>query len=234
MENALDRAPRSLPPVNSAATLAEQLYSILEQAIIDGTLSPGERLHADELAKYFGVSRIPVRETLRALDANGWIEIRPRHGTYVRKRSSEELSNLFEVRSILEVEAAQLAAQRRTDEQLTELFVLVDHGHECSSSGDLRGFAEANRSFHELVAQCAANDVLAKILHDIGLRVRWYFATVSLERSRHSTEEHALMVRALQLKDGTRAATLARSHVEATREVIQDKISTEIEAAHGQ
>lgn len=220
-----------LPQVAGAATLSEQLYAVLEQAIIEGTLRPGQRLHADDLAQHFGVSRIPLRETLRALDANGWIEIRPRHGAYVRERSLSELMELFEVRAMLEVQSVKLAAERRTDEQLAELRRLVAEGHQAVAEDDARRVGEVNAEFHQLVARCARNQVLADILRSLSQRVRWYFSTVGVERTKHSMEEHERIVDALERRDADAAAALVRAHIEATRAAVQDAVARELATA---
>ena len=111
-------------------TLGQQVSAALEQQILAGMLAPGQRLNADELASEFGVSRIPVREALRSLNASGWIEIRPRHGAFVRRRSLREPEDLFHVRAMLEAEASRLAAKNRTEAQLE----LIAQAHRIRNS----------------------------------------------------------------------------------------------------
>lgn len=219
----LDRLPRAI----GGGTLAERLYTVLEEAIIEGSLAPGQRLHADDLAAHFGVSRIPLRETLRALDANGWIEIRPRQGAYVRERSVAELEQLFEVRLILETASVRVAAERRTDEQLGALDAHVARGREAVAAGDHRLVAEVNSDFHRLVARCSHNTVLAELLEALGQRVRWYFGTIGLGRTRHSMEEHAAIVDALRRQDADEAEKLVRDHIEATRDAVSAAVAAE-------
>ncbi|MPZ89730.1 MAG: GntR family transcriptional regulator, partial [Nitriliruptorales bacterium] len=114
-------------PLEPPVPLREQVYSTLEELILDGRLQPGQRLVETELASQLGVSRGPVREALQLLARDGWLDVHPRQGTYVRELLWQELENYFWVRSLLEVEAARLAARRvREDREarqadLTEL-----------------------------------------------------------------------------------------------------------------
>lgn len=202
-------------------TLGDRIYGVLEEAIITGALRPGQRLRAEELAKHFGISRIPIRETLRALDANGWIDLRPRHGAYVRNRTDQELADLFHVRLILEGEASLWAAERRTDEQLREMEALVKEGRKAAARSDRDGVGRINTDFHRLVAASTHNAVLAQLLDGLSKRVRFYFSTVASDRGKTSVEEHAKLVRAIRGRDGEGAVRITRAHITMTQAAVQ-------------
>ena len=218
-----------LPPLSGAETLGEQLRVTIQEAILGGMLAPGARIHPDELAAHFGVSRIPVREALRALDASGWVEIRPRHGVYVRQRHAEELEQLFEVRAPLEAQACGLAAQRRTEDEVVELDLLARSAKEAAD--DPRRFATLNSRFHDAVVAASHNDVLAATLTGLRLRVQWYFAEAPPRRTHHSIEEHLEIVDAIRDGDDERAAALGTNHVLDTLEVLRAQIETAEAAA---
>jgi DNA-binding GntR family transcriptional regulator len=200
-------------------TIGEELDEFLEDAIIEGRLRPGERIIAEDLAEQFGISRIPVRESLRALGAAGWVEIRARRGVYVRNWSRNELEELFEVRVLLESEAARLAALRRTDGQLRTMRDNLERFERATALTDAEA-PEVNRQFHQLVADAAANPVLADLVHRVGKRVKWYFATVTVTRSGESASEHRQIVGAIERHDASRAASLMRAHVGRTRAAV--------------
>lgn len=211
----------SLPViVGGPTTLGDQVYTVLEEAIIVGALQPGQRLRAEELARHFGISRIPIRETLRALDANGWIDLRPRHGAYVRSRTDEELSDLFQVRLVLEGEASMRAAERRTEEQLQEMDAFVAAGRKAAARSHQDDVGRINTEFHRLVAVSAHNTVLADLLDGLSKRVRFYFATVAPDRGKTSVEEHAELVAAIRRCDGEGAARIARAHITRTQAAV--------------
>ncbi len=209
----------ALPQLGGAETLGEQLRAAIEEAILNGALEPGARIHPDELAAHFGVSRIPVREALRALDASGWVEIRPRHGVYVRQRHAAELEELFEVRAPLEAQACRLAARRRTDEQVAELDALARSAKDAAD--EPKRFATLNSRFHDAVVVAAGNDVLMATLKGLRLRVQWYFSEAPPRRTRHSVEEHLEIVDAIREQDGDRAAALGTKHVLDTLGVLR-------------
>lgn len=210
-----------LPSIKGAGSLPDQVAALLEQAIIQGVIEPGQRLSADDLAQHFGVSRIPVREALRALHTSGWVRIEPRLGVYVSKRDPDELRDLFEARLFLEEHAARLAARRRTEAQLEQLDQMVAEGHVAAKAGDAAVIGRMNTDFHETLVNCTGNAVLAKVLRGLSQRVRWYYSAVSNQRGTHSMEEHAELVEAIRAQDEERAVTLIRHHIETTREAVE-------------
>ncbi|MCC5950143.1 MAG: GntR family transcriptional regulator [Nitriliruptoraceae bacterium] len=213
-----------LPPLSGSETLGEQLRNAIEAAILDGTLDAGVRIHPDELAAHFGVSRIPVREALRALDASGWVEIRPRHGVYVRQRHADELEQLFEVRAPLEAQACRLAAHRRSDADIAALRALAADA--IDAADDPKRYATANSGFHTAVVEAANNEVLASTLRGLRLRVQWYFAAAPPKRTKPSIEEHLEIVDAIEAGDAERAGAIGEKHVLDTLTVLREKIAT--------
>lgn len=213
-----------MPPLRGAAPLGDQLRHAIQEAILDGTLPAGARLHPDELAAHFDVSRIPIREALRALDATGWVEIRARHGVYVRQRDERELEELFEVRAPLEAQACRLAARRRTDTDLDGLDALAQEA--IAAADDPQRFATLNSRFHAAITTAAANQVLATTLDGLRLRVQWYFAAAPPQRPQASAQEHLELVAAIRAQDGDRAAELAEAHVLTTLQVLRERVAT--------
>jgi len=208
--------PASAGKGSGGSTLASVLVEALEEAILDGTLIAGERLNADVLAEHYGISRVPVREALRALDAHGWVVMRPRLGYYVRPKSEEELQDLFETRLVLEPAAAALAAERRSTEQMQQLRAIVARAKGEVGIPDGTALARSNQDFHRLLALATGNSVLISMLEPLGKRVRFYTVTADSRRTT-SVEEHALLVDAIGHRDDDRAAALARDHVLNTR-----------------
>ncbi|GAA2811903.1 GntR family transcriptional regulator [Crossiella cryophila] len=214
-----------LPGLSAPTPLGNQLYRLLEEAILDGTLAPGQRLDPEELAAHFGVSRIPIRETLRALDAAGWIELRPRDGAFVRTWSTQEVVDLFEARTVLEGEISAKAALRRTEPQLARLTELVELGREALDCEEPERLPTINEHFHAAIAACAHNEVLAGIRAGLAKRVRFYFAAVAPARGADSIAEHQALVTAIRNRDAGLAAELARQHVRRTRAALGEHLT---------
>lgn len=183
----------------SKETFASEIDRMLEQAIVNGKLKPGERLIAESLADDFGVSRIPVRESLRALESAGWVEIRPHHGVYVKRWSRTELRHLFAVRTLIEGESARLAATQSTSKLILDLNKNVKK-YEKAIQDSSTLISELNREFHSLIVDATGNVVLKEILERISRRVQWYFSTVTISRSTDSAKEHNELVEAIRKK----------------------------------
>jgi DNA-binding GntR family transcriptional regulator len=206
----------NLPRMEPAETIAGRLYVELEEAIIDGRLLPGQRIHADEIAEHFQVSRIPVREALRALNANGWLEIRPRRESLVPRQTPEDLRDLFEVRTVVDAWAAELAAERRTDADLAALEALIDESR--SAGDDMTALAKLNERFHVAVGHASANALLEGLTQSLAKRVRWYFAQLDPSRGADSVKEHSELFEAIKARHAARAAELASAHSNRTRQ----------------
>jgi DNA-binding GntR family transcriptional regulator len=217
-QSVTESAPEvELGRVTQLAPLREQVHERLEELIIYGILPPGHHLVETRLARELGVSRIPVREGLQRLSQDGWVDLRPHHGAFVHRPTRREVDHVFAVRSLVEVEAARLAAQNATDESLQRLRAIYGQGAEIVGTDDERALMRANESFHLYVTEMADNRALADIVAMLGKRIRWYFATVVTMRSARSWAEHRELMEAITRQDSKRAAELMRMHVDHTR-----------------
>jgi DNA-binding GntR family transcriptional regulator len=193
----------------------EELRNLLEQAIIKGELSPGTRLEEAELARRYGVSRTPIRETLRLLAASGLVEMRLRQGAVVATLTIPKLIQMFEVMADLEGLCARLATRRVTPRLLTQL----DESHRaCADTlarNDPEGFYEANRVFHEAIYAASHNPFLEETTRALRNRVAPYrrYVTYQPGRMMESVREHAAVVEAIRTGDGDGADRLMRDHV---------------------
>jgi len=214
-----------------AVSLSEKLKDILERAILRGELEAGAKINAGRLAREMGVSVIPLREALRALDADGWVTLRPNIGAHVRERSLAEARDLHETRRFLESQIASLAAQRADPESIGELKRLVTAGDRAAEQGDTVAFAEVNADFHAAIASAAGNAVLAELHNRIALRVRFYFASAVGQRIDRSAQEHSAIATAIIRGDAELAARLAREHASATQAALESVFSDDTAAA---
>jgi DNA-binding GntR family transcriptional regulator len=202
-----------LPTVSSAAPLGEQLYQILEEAIIKGDFRPGEPLNDKELMAHFGVSRIPYRDAIQALEKAGWIEkIGPRQGMRVRPLGEAELANIVEVRQTLDGECAALAATRHTPEQLDDLARLAREGRAALDGEDREKLASLNSEFHAMIAKCTQNTIFEEILSTLERRVRRFYWAASTQVLKASATEHDKLLKAIRDRDAEAARAIARSH----------------------
>jgi DNA-binding GntR family transcriptional regulator len=204
-------------PVERPVPLRQSVYEALVELVIAGRLSPGQHLVETELARQLGVSRQPVREALHRLEAEGWVDLRPNQGAFVHVPTDREVDQLLDVRELLEVETARLAARVVSADQLARLRAICRDGEAAVAAGDTESFVTLNNDFHAALADIAGNAVLAELSAIVGRRARWYYRLVAPLREHESCAEHLAMVEAVESGDGEQAAKVARSHVERTR-----------------
>jgi DNA-binding GntR family transcriptional regulator len=204
-------------PVERPVPLRQSVYEALVELVVEGRLRPGQHLVETELARQLGVSRQPVREALHRLEAEGWVDLRPNQGAFVHVPTDQEVDQLLDVRELLEVETARLAAAAATDGHLARLRVICHEGEAAVEAGDTGRFVAVNTEFHAELARMAGNAVLAELAEIVGRRVRWYYRQVAPTRGHESCAEHRDMVEAIEAGDAERASSIARKHTERTR-----------------
>lgn len=178
---------------------SERVTRQLRDEIIDGARTPGSRLVERELAAELGVSRLPIRDALKALVTEGLVTPRPRTWAVVREFTPTDLADLDEVRSALETLAFRLAAQRRTRAGLARLRVDLD----------------AAADFHETVISLADNELLNELERTLRSRMRWLLA--QHDDLMAMAKEHEALYAALADRDVARVEELVTKHLESGR-----------------
>ena len=187
----------------------------LRDAIIIGERAPGSKLIERDLAAEIGVSRVPVRDALKVLEAEGLVELRPRTWAIVREFTAADLADLDEVRQVLEPMAFRLAAERHRRADLERLRAALEDEQESARSADRLISRRAAADFHEIVVDLADNRLLTDLMGGIRSRLRW--ALAQHDDLHHIAEEHVALYEAIRDRDGARAADLAFRHVESSR-----------------
>lgn len=203
----------------SHAPLTKLVLKALRERILGGALAPGERLVEGRLSEELGVSRMPVREALRALAAEGLVAIEPRRGATVTAYTREQIGEMVEVRATLEALNAKLAARRHDPEQIAKLERILAEGSKLSSEDDLTRISALNLDFHEALGHVAANSVLQEIMRSLRERTALFFTVANRERMRQNWEEHAAILRAVVAGDAELAGLLAARHVYSAAEL---------------
>ncbi|NLW48955.1 MAG: GntR family transcriptional regulator [Firmicutes bacterium] len=196
--------------------LRELVFESIREAIISGQLQAGERLMEIQLAEEMGVSRTPVREAIRKLELEGLVAMIPRKGAYVAGLSFKEIADVFEIRGALEGLAAELAAERITEEELEELERYLVRIAEAIDKGDLEKVVANDTDFHSILYQASRNQRLSQIINNLREQIQ-RFRTTSLSypgRMKNALEEHRKIVEAISARDGELASKLAHEHIE--------------------
>lgn len=194
-----------------------QLFAVvrdkLRERILSGEFTPGDRLVEGRLSDEMGVSRIPVREALRALAAEGLVTIEPRRGASVSVLSNDVANDMIEVRATLEGLNAKLAAQRRDQATVARLQAFLDDGNTAARADSLERFLALNSEFHEMLATIAGNVVLTDLMRSLRDRTALLFAPSNMRRAKQNWDEHAQILNAVIAGNGDLAALLASQHV---------------------
>ena len=204
----------------------EKAYSTIRNGILEGRFAAASRITEQEIAEQSGVSRTPVREALRRLQAEGLLHFVPNQGAVVASWTPEDIEEIFELRSMLESYTAERAAQRVNKKQLARLRDLAQRQYELSQncSGDLLDqVAELNSEFHQVLQEAAGSNRLNAIvaqLIEVPLVGRT-FRRYSPEQLVRSARHHLEIVQALEIRDSEAAGAIMRMHVLAARQVFR-------------
>jgi DNA-binding GntR family transcriptional regulator len=215
---------RRLLPIklDSYKPLREVVSETMRDAIVNGTLKPGERLMEIQLAEELGVSRTPVREAIRKLELEGFVVMIPRRGTYVAGLSIKDINEVFEIRTALDVLAAGLAAERITEEELEQMERLMVEIGEHIDKGDMEAIIALDSEFHDVLYKASRNDRLVGIINN--LREQFTrFRSISIAypgRLKNTLEEHRHLVEAIAQRNPDVAQQLAREHMENAEQTL--------------
>ena len=195
-------------------SLAKLVRDEILGRIMRGELAPGSRINEPDVAERLGVSRVPVREALRGLSAEGLVTLLPHRGATVVEVTPQTVAELVEVRALLEGLNARLAAQRHDPEIVAQLKDTLARGNEAATIGTAEELARLNAEFHERLAEASRNAVLSDVMRGLRERTSIAFAINGRARAREDWEEHAAILAAVIAGDAELAALLANRHVQ--------------------
>jgi DNA-binding GntR family transcriptional regulator len=200
-------------------TRTQRVADGLRQEILTGALVPGQELAFDHLAARYGVSRIPVREALRNLGAEGLVELRPHRAPRVRPYSPDEVQELWWIRELLEPEVARLAVRGATPSLVRSLTRLLGRMEGMGPRPDTVRWLAVNRTFHLAMYAAAGRLQLLRLVTDLfDQSVRYVGVFLrSPEQFRTTNGQHVEILAAFAARDGSRLAHLTRTHIEGVR-----------------
>ncbi|WP_407527583.1 GntR family transcriptional regulator [Methylobacterium oryzisoli] len=193
----------------------QRLRQTIEDEIVDGVRTPGERLDEVQLAERFGVSRTPIREALLQLAMTGLIEVKPRRGAVVSTPDPARLLEMFETMAELEAACARLAARRLTPPHQAELTAALEACRQAAETGDTTAYYAENTVFHAVIYRASRNGFLCEQATALSRRLAPFRRIQLRVRNRlgQSFAEHAAAVEAILAGDEALAAERMRAHV---------------------
>ncbi len=198
-----------------ATTLHQEIVSRIRKMIQKGTLVRGQKVNEKDLCEAMGVSRTPVREALRQLTSEGLIQLIPHKGAFVSQPCIEEISDLFEVMSVLEGTCTRLAATHMTDKDLQKIEALHEELEAHYQNRDHEAYLKTNHVFHVFIQELTGNRVLNDVINGLRQKVLLYRQRqlYQPERFDQSIQEHRNLLGAFRTRDPESAESLMKHHL---------------------
>jgi len=206
-----------LKPVDVNFTLKDHIFDVLKRAILKTNIydeTADLRLDERKMAEQLGISRTPIREALARLEQQGLVQIQPRKGVYICRKTREEVMEMVVVWAALESMAARLVTKEASDTEIHSLRELAERHAAIDSSENIEAYSEANIRFHQRIlelSKCAAlkdtADTLFMHMHAVRRR-----AIGEADRAARSVADHIAIVDALEARDAGLAESLVRDH----------------------
>jgi phosphonate utilization transcriptional regulator len=205
----------------------------LERMILAGELAVGAKLNEASVAEMLGVSRGPVREAFRALEAAGLVRLEKNRGVFVRQIGVAEADEIYELRAVLDEFAGRLASEQAGPVDVADLRSRIDRMERAVAAGDLDAYHEANLGFHDRLVQLAGNGKLLalyrRLVNELSLYRRATLDQVGIPSV--SLKEHRAIVDCIASGQAAAAGRLLREHVMASRERMHRKTRSTLPAA---
>ncbi len=190
------------------------IYQTLRDWIIRGELLPGEKINDAEIARYFQVSRTPVREAFQLLESQKLIRVVPGRSTTVTEIDKVDLEKCYRPLAEIQSLGARMAAEALTEAQLAQLQAILDQSDRACTDNDAQAAISCDADFHAIIMAAAANEYMSDF-SDLMLlhiqRIKYHFFHCDRMR-RASVQQHREVLSALQARDGEAAAQRMRSH----------------------
>lgn len=209
---------RIKPIEDSKKTITSIAQDRIRAAILDGILPPGARIDQNRLAQDLNISLVPVREALKKLEGEGFVQIIPRRGAFVTETSLADMEDLYFTRHILEGQAGYHAATKLTDETLAELNQMFIEMGAALETHDLATFNHLNRRFHFLIYDTVASRYLSNMisgLWDLAERYRYRYMFLK-DQSAVIQSEHQAILDACHAHNGEQLQTAIIFHMNQT------------------
>ncbi len=213
-------------------TVASLTVTRLREGILRGTYPEGEPLRQDAIADEFGVSRIPVREALRQLEAEGLVTFSPHRGAVVSSLSLAEIEEVFSLRADIECELLRRAIPGLTDEQLRQTTQILDSYERVLRDGEVATWGELNWQFHSSLYAAADRPVTMGVVQRLHQQSDRYsrMQLALTHGERRANEEHRAIVAAVKRGDAKRAITLMKQHILGAGRALVDFLRAQREA----
>lgn len=212
--------------INDLRPIREIVFMELKKAIFDGRIKEGEHLVENTIAEKMNVSRTPVREALRQLEAEGLVVNIPRRGAIVKGITLQDAEEIYDLREVLEGLTTRLACKNRTEEDINRLNDILNLMAEAVKEEDYCKYLNLHKGYNDIILNSSSNKRLQSMMKNIYEHLA-SLRSVSLynkDRRVLAIEEHRQIVNAIEKRDEVRAEKLAREHVKKAKKSFFDNL----------
>ena len=207
----------NLKPINASFSLKEHIYEVLKDGITSmNVYTETAELRLDErrMSEQLGISRTPLREALARLEQEGFVDIQPRRGVYIRRKSLEEVLEMITVWAALESMAARMAAERASNEEIASLRAMVADYNPDAAKANLDEYSEDTIRFHQRILELSRCKLLKDIADGLFVHMRVVRNRAMLESNRvqRSVVDHSEIIKAIESRQPELAERLVREH----------------------
>ncbi len=216
-------------PIDAGFSLKARIYDALKTAITGMNIYDDDaqlRLDERKLSEQFGISRTPLREALARLDQEGLVEIVPRRGIYIVRKSKAEILEMIVVWAALESMAARLVTKNASNDEIATLHNWLDPFDKNKVSEQVDEYSDANINFHQAIVGLSKNNLIVEITDGLFMHVRAIRARTifDADRARRSVNDHRRIVDAIEVRDTELAGKLVRQHTLALRDHVEKSV----------
>lgn len=205
--------------------LRQQIQTHLKQAILDGSLAPGEQLVEGDIAQQFGVSRSPVREAIQELERQGYVVKKPRRGTFVTELTPQAVTEIYSLRVLLEGYAAVIAASIRRPELTERMRDLVLRMEQAVHEADFVGFSDADLGFHSLLCDSTSHSHLISLSQCLNTEMGFHvvLSRYSPAEVDNLNRDHWALVEAIEAGEPQQARRIVQRHIRVAGQLFIEK-----------
>lgn len=210
------------------STIKEQVYAIIKENILNGTLKPGEWLQENKLADLLNVSRSPIREALKQLVGEGLLENIPNKGVFVKKLGIKDIYNIFEFREVMEHYAIEKSIKLITNKDIKVLNKISSELIKAYEEKDVIKYCNVDTKLHDFIYIMSDNEIIYEIVNNV-FPLLQPFRIISLNSKRRfeeSLDEHLCLINSLIEKDFNKAWDCSKNHLVSARDVIIGQLNT--------
>jgi DNA-binding GntR family transcriptional regulator len=210
----------NMEPILNVPDLSERAYYSIKEAIVTFKVRPGEILTTGGLAEQLNISRTPVREALLRLQLDGLVTLLPQKGAEVKNITAEDITEIYELRIVLESYATKVGINKLTDTDLENLEVIMKTAEDAFQRGERKYASDTARELHNILIAKVNNQRMRKLLDELDdhyKRIR-LVSTLIPGRLEKSFEEHKVIVAALKARDSVGAEKAMADHLISVRE----------------